>query len=264
MKKIISLMLVILMLASSMLMISCFNDDDDDDDDSTKINAKSEIKSAIEKMETVDSYTGTSSLAIDVKSQGITVTLEMNYAIKMADLLTDPKRYADVSITSFGVAETGVIYTEGEWDYVVAGNEKYKARVEEDNDASFSELADSIYTNAKTETVSGETHIKLSFTNEQFFEYFPSTLDAVLILFEFEDMKDYMTISDASIKFVLDKNGYVTKQEMDFNVIVSYEGEVVELKVSNVSTYGEFNKPVTITPPEGYQNFMERTGGDRL
>ena len=110
MKKIISLMLVILMLASSMLMISCFNDDDDDDDDSTKINAKSEIKSAIEKMETVDSYTGTSSLAIDVKSQGITVTLEMNYAIKMADLLTDPKRYADVSITSFGVAETGVIY----------------------------------------------------------------------------------------------------------------------------------------------------------
>ena len=51
---------------------------------------------------------------------------------------------------------------------------------------------------------------------------------------------------------------------MDFNVIVSYEGEVVELKVSNVSTYGEFNKPVTITPPEGYQNFMERTDGDIL
>ncbi len=264
MKKIISLMLVVLMLLSSMLMISCFDDrDDDDDDDNTKINAKSEIKSALEKMDTVDSCTGSSNLTIDVKSGGITVTMEMLYAVKMADMQTaNPKRYADVIIRTFGAEETGVIYTEGGWDYIVAGNEKYKSRVEEDNDVSFSELADSVYNGAVSKKISDGTSVELKFTEEQFFEYFPSTLDAVFQIFDLEGMEEYMTISDAYVKLLINKDGYVAEQELGFNVIVSYEGETIELKVLNTATYGEFNKPVTITPPQGYQSFMEQADGD--
>ena len=263
MKKIISLILVLLMLVSSLVMTSCFEDREDDGDGDKEINVKSAMEAAGSKMDTVDSCTGNSTLTIDLKSGGMTITMEMIYNIKMAGLQSDnPLRYADVIARTFGAEETGVMYTENGWDYFVVGNEKYKTQVEEDNDASYDGFADSIYDNAKVEKTDKGNSIKMTFTEEQFLEYFPTTFDSALEMFDFQEYRDYAVVSDASVKVLIDKDGYASEEHLNFKVTISYQGETIEIVFSSIANYTDFNKPVTITPPEGYESFTERLDGD--
>ena len=263
MKKIMSFFLAILMILSSMLMIACSGDRDNDDDNNVKINVKSEIKAATNKMNTVNSCSGTSKLEISVKAQGVTLTTELDYQIKFADLQTAiPKRYADVKVTAPGQSQTGCIYTEGEWDYCVVGNEKYKSRVEENKDKECDEYSDSVYENATVRKTDKGTSINMSFTPQQFKEYFAGMYETIAEMFALEGMESYMTISDASLKVVIGKNGYVIEEAIGFKITISDGTESVILEISNKGTYKSFNEPVTITPPQGYLSFTEKMDGD--
>ena len=263
MKKIMSFFLAILMILSSMLMIACSGDRDNDGDDNVKINVKSEIKAATNKMNTVNSCSGTSKLKISVKAQGVTLTTELDYQIKFADLQTAiPKRYADVKVTAPGQSQTGCIYTEGEWDYCVVGNEKYKSRVEENKDKECDEYSDSVYENATVRKTDKGTSIKMSFTPQQFKEYFAGMYETIVEMFSLDGMEDYMTLSDAGLKVVIDKEGYVIEEAVSFKITISDGTESVILEISNEGTYKSFNEPVTITPPQGYLSFTEKMDGD--
>jgi len=263
MKKIISIILIALMIIPSLLMMSCSGTDRGDNGEKPATDVKKEIKTAIDKMATLECCSGSSDLVIEAKSNGVTVTMEMRYKLKMSDLqTTNPKRYADVTVIAPGQSETGCVYTEGEWDYFVVGSEKYKTKVDEDHDVAFDSYSDTIYQNATVKKTGKGTDIKMTFTNDEIKQYFSSTLETVIDMFDLAGYESYITISDAYVRLLIQENGYAAEEELHFKLTVTVGGETVEIVFSNNGTYEKFNEPVTITPPKGYLSFKERLDGD--
>lgn len=262
MKKIVAFILAIVMITCSVTLTSCMRGRGNGNKNSD-IDVKQTIKDSSDKMDTLNTCSGTSNMTIDIKSQGVTMTIEMDYLVKMADLQTNnPKRYADVTIVSVGQSETGVIYSEGEWDYVVTGNEKYKTRVDDDDDKDVTEYVDSVYEKATVKETNKGTEIKMTFTDSQLREYFSSTYEAVIEMFELLDYESYATVTSAYLKLIINDDGYVSEEEINFKFRFDVEGETVEIYATHRGTYEKYNEPVTITPPQGYLSFMEKIDGD--
>ena len=152
--------------------------------------------------------------------------------------------------------------SDEKYEKILEAYERYKSRVEENKDKECDEYSDSVYENATVRKTDKGTSINMSFTPQQFKEYFAGMYETIAEMFSLDGMEDYMTLSDAGLKVVIGKEGYVIEEAVSFKITISDGTESVILEISNKGTYKSFNEPVTITPPQGYLSFTEKMDGD--
>ena len=284
MKKLTAIGLIFVMLFSVFSLTSC-----------GKVTAYSLITDAQEKMNALDSceYDVEASITMDMGVMGGKIEVPVKANIKSAGLTGENP--VSLMTIELGLLEsifgdnTLVVYTEGEWIYMVAGGEGRKGKIETDNteeeqetldvlEADVNDLIQKVYSEEAMkdlEVIKNEDGTR-SFSMtvpDEVIEYFcNSILDLIAKTTaetEAESPIGEFSISNFVSDITVDKEGYLSEDDSSLDLTVKIAAdEGISLSVTmNLEMSLAFKNPgtaVTVTPPEGYQDFPETDFGFNL
>ena len=156
-------------------------------------------------------------------------------------------------------------YMDGEYVYVVTDGEGYKTTLEEaegeydyseELNENFQKLPEDLLKDI--ELVKGEDgsySVTVNIPNETFKEIYGDLLDEVSEA-SLGEVFDGLTISDCVVTVTV-KDDYATNYDLSFKMVMEVEGMEVTADVTADYEIVNPGKSVTITPPQGYENFEE-------
>ena len=263
-KKFIAIVLVLALVVSCFVLAAC-NSEEKKDNSSTF--AKT-VNAAIQKNRELDSIVADLSMELSMSTEGMSFTIPMNANIKIVGAKTESPVLSTVLSTSmFGLSSETETYQEGEWAYIVDGDNKYKTKaenIEEENDYANSinemlvDIPEDWFEDAKITEGKDSITIDMSIPEEKFLELFGDyveDLDA-----DMESMED-VEISDAVISITL-KGDYVSSYNLQFGITASSDGMTSSVNAVIGLTFINPGEQVEIVPPDGYQSFEEKTGSE--
>ncbi len=268
MKKILSILLVLCMLFGTFALVSC-EEEDKEESSSEETSTQSEqaqlLSSAVKKMEDLDAYTAKMTININMATSGMTITVPMTIDMAVKNAKTqNPLLSASMSTTVFGTTTTSDVYSDGSWIYVSSDGDGYKMKVEDSGDEYdyvgdveeiVKDLPDEVLESAGfVKNDDGTKEITVQLTNEQFNQLFA---DAAGSLGEAGLDGEEMTLSNANIKIVIDKDGYIKTYEMSFKIDMVVEEQATTSTVTMKVEFKDRGANITVTPMEGYQDFEE-------
>lgn len=284
MKKLTAIGLIFVMLLSVFSLTSC-----------GKVTAYSLITDAQEKMNALDScdYDMDLSITMDMGIMGGKIEIPAKVNIKGAGLTGENP--VSLMTIEMGLLEsifgdnTLVIYTEGEWIYMVAGGEGRKEKIETDNteeeqetldvlEADINDLIQKIYSEEAMkdleviENEDGTRSVSMTVPDEVLEDFCNSLLDLIAKTTaetEAESPIGEFSISNFVSDITVDKEGYLSEDDSSLDLTVKIAAdEGISLSVTmNLEMSLAFKNPgtaVTVTPPEGYQDFPETDFGFNL
>ena len=274
MKKLIAILLALCTILSICMLASC-NDasnaaDDDDDDKKSSSSTKTEetlydiYAAAAKKMDeakTVKSVITQSEKkntlgTVSTSSTEMNMTLDVNNTEK-------PMMYIDAKATTSGMTMDMDVYYDGEYMYVSMMGMGYKQKVSfdeaQDSSGSFdiTKVPKELFDAAKSEkNEDGSRKITINITNDQF-----KTSYKEILLRHFADVisgEDLTNVSvkDAKIEIAI-ADGFITAYSINYKAEYTVGTDVISYEISESAVLSDYNKPVTITPMEGYKNFSE-------
>jgi len=252
MKRIISLLLVLCLAAA--LFAGC-----------EQVTAAVEIAEALDKTQALDSIDAEIVTKVTVSAEGESESMPVTVTMQAEGLQTDSPKVAMQTQTTFlNETITTHMYIEGEWMYCAMGDFKYKisaseAGEEEDYSETTNELMQDIpeelLKNVKLEKqADGSRSVTISIDDEQFAEIYEDIIESTS-----EDIGgsiDDMLISNAKVTITI-KDGYVTKYALKYNMSMNIFGTKVDAEAEVSVTLKNPGSKVTVTPPEGYQDFPD-------
>lgn len=219
---------------------------------------KKDLEEASAKMRTVDKYCITTVLKTSIKYGGEVYPTTMTYKNKIIDATTDKiKGESTVEIEENGEKAVGYLYTDGEWNYVIMGEEKYKVRPEDSEDTPISKIPSGLLNRAEVTDKDGSRTVKINIDGKQFKELYPSMVEYLLDGYGFKTLFEDAVIYRAYMTIVIDAHGYISDIEVGFNARVTYDYYTYELTYFDKETYSDLNGDITVTFPEGYLDFEE-------
>ena len=260
MKKIVSLILVLSLAA--MLFVACNTQ-----------TTEQLFNGAIEKTAKLDSMDAVMEITMDMTANGQTITIPMTYTILSQGLTGDSPVSllgATISMSSgdYSYDMEMQIYTEGDWAYVSADGLNYKMKMEDlqgetgvsdQSDAMMQKLSEDLFKDVTpVKNSDGSQTVTVSIPTEQFADLFDEMIDSMTS--NAGVAVDDLTISNAQAVITV-KDGYVTTYKISFTMGMTVEGVQIETNANASITYNDPGKQVTVTPPEGYQNFEELSLG---
>lgn len=263
MKKLISLLLALTILCAAIGFAGCSNENAPAE---TKAKTTFEsINEALEKTANLESMAAQMKLEMNMVADGMTMSIPMTAKLKAKDMKTDnPIISMVVSMTMLGQNIDVELYQEDQWAYVVMEDMKYKANAEETlSEYNYVASADEMLQQIPEELLKdvelvkaedGSQSVTVAIPDEKFAEIYNDFIASVNSETEL-DLGE-MKITDAVVKITI-ANGYVTVYDIAFTMEMTAEGVSSSTEVKAAITYENPGQEVTITPPEGYQEFEE-------
>ena len=265
MKKILSVLLVICIACSALFMVSCGNENGNVDN---SVSAKDLVKNAVEKTENADAVSGKMSLKMSMSIMGMSMEVPMDMDIKILDAQSEfPKAYIDLSMSMLGTDMDMSIYTENGWGYYEYNGASYKAYIGDEGDEYTSmannlveALPDNILEGKKViKNSDGTKSVTVELSKEEFGNIYADFVKEMYssLMGTVTDIED-LEIDDIVLTYTVAPSGYLSKYEMSFKMGVNVEGLSTTMTVDSSMDYIEFDPAkITITPPAGYQDFVE-------
>ena len=266
MKRVISLLLALTVLCTGLVLTGCGNGDAPEE---TKAKTAFEIiNEALQKTQDLESTDAKIEMEMTMGAEGFTMTIPMTIEIKGKDMKSEkPVLSTVISMSMLGQNIAFEFYQEDEWAYMVMDDLKYKLSAKDLTDElTYAENADYMMQEIPEELLKdvqpvvaadGSQSFTVNFPEESFGKIFDELIESVgsNMGTDIEDAK----ISDA-VATITVANGYVTVYDIAFAMEMTTEGVSTTAEVKATCTYNNPGQPVTVTPPEGYQNFEEVPG----
>lgn len=263
-KRIVSLLLALAVLCTGVMLTACGAKDNAPETVAQK-SVADVINEALKKTGDLDSMSAEMKMVMDMETEGMTMSIPITAKIKTKDFKSDNMVMSmAMTMSMFGQDIVIEMYQEGQWAYVVMGDVKYKANVK-DMEGEF-DYADSAKDMLKeipedllkdvelVKAEDGSQSVTVSFPAEKFTEIYTGLIQDVNS--ETGTETEEMKISDAIVTITM-ANDYVTVCDIAFTMDMTVEGVSSTTKAKTTLTYENPGQPVTITPPEGYQDFEE-------
>lgn len=274
-RRLVSLLLALTLLCSGVLFTACGGEnapggtnapETTEAPETTQAPSVSEVlNAALEKTQNLDSVAAEMKMEMNMAMEGMTMSIPMTAKFKVKDASSEnPVMSAVVTMSLFGESFDVEMYQEGQWAYIVMEDMKYKSNVEDmeseydytdDADAMLQEIPEELLKDVEfVEAADGSQTATVTFTEEKFAEIYGDFIEDVNSDTEagLEDMK----ISNAVVTVTV-ADGYVTVYDVAFTMEVTVEEMSTTTEVKATLTLEDPGKEVTITPPEGYQDFEE-------
>lgn len=261
-RNLLALFLVLVMLFT---LVACGKDD------VNETTAFALIDAATKKTQALDSAEMDMTMNMSMDMMGVSMDIPITYNIKGVGLQSSsPNLEMVMSMTMFGMAVEMDIYVENGYYYMSYMGEtmKYKAEDAADYDAMaqvnamYGDLtADLLKDTAITKNADGSKTVKLTLDSETFKKVFKDLVDRTgNSAAEGATIKS-ITISNANVEITVNKDGYIDTYKVDFDMSMTMDvlGESYSTSVGVDATV-QYKNPgtnVTVTPPDGYQNYPE-------
>ena len=264
-KKIIALLLVFCLALCFAACKENAKDQGENNDNPAEQSVIALLNDSVKKSQELDAVDACLNMEMKISAEGIDMTVPLKADIKSTGLKGDnPLVSMVMTMSMLGEESTTEMYKEGEWVYFVADGMEYKMSASEmgdeydySNDINdmLKTIPEDIVKTAKTEKGSdGSTTFTMTVSGEKFTEIFADFLDGVTE--DYGTMGGEVKVSDADIKITA-SNGYISLYEMVFVMDISAEGTETKLDVKAGITYNNPGQAVTVTAPEGYQDFED-------
>ncbi|MBQ7336989.1 MAG: hypothetical protein IJW40_00890 [Clostridia bacterium] len=258
--KFLSLMLALLLICST--LVAC-----------GKPTTFEVVTDAVNKTLALDSISATMEMTMDMEmaSLGTSVEVPMTTTIKASGLQSDaPVILTELTMSMMGIEMETVNYVEGEYMYMTMLGESYKVKMEDmtdydgmnDIDNLIKALPEALLSEIEaTENADGTKTVKVEVPNDMLDTIYGELLAQVQQSAAEGATVDSCNITEAAVEITIDKDGYISVYDMSFlmEMGMSVEGFSMDVSadVEAKVTYENPGEPVTVTPPEGYQDFPE-------
>ena len=163
-------------------------------------------------------------------------------------------------------------YTEGEWCYVTALGQNMKVKIGEgseeydgysDMESAIKELPEDILSEVEIkENDDGTKTVSVAIADDKFAEIYKDFIGSMSAsAAEGSDAISDVSVTNAKVEITADKNGYLSIYGISFDMNIEAESEGLSFETkASVEMNVTFKNPgtaVTVTPPEGYQDFVE-------
>lgn len=263
-KRIVALLLVLVVLCTGVVMTACGGSDVPPETVAKKSVADL-INDAMEKTSALDEMSAVMKMEFNMAMEGMTLSIPITVDMKAKDMMSENVTMSMVmNMALLGQEIEMEMYQEGQWAYVVMGDMKYKSSVEDVGDElDYTDTVNDMLVEIPEELLNdlelvmeadGSQSLTISFSDEKFSEIYNDLIQAMNAEAGME--MGELKISDAVVKVTV-ADGYVTVCDISFTMEVTAEGVTTTMDAKASVTYENPGQPVTITPPEGYQDFEE-------
>ena len=265
-KRLVAMLLALTVLCTGILFTACGGEGTAETTETVVEKSVSEvINEALKKTENLDFMSAVMKMEMNMAAEGITMSIPITAKIKAKDIKSEnPIASVVVTMSMFGQEIDIEMYQEGQWAYMVMADMKYKTNAEDmEGEYDYADSANDMLQEIPEELLKdaelvkaedGSQTVTLSLPGEKFAEIYDDLIESVNS--ETGTEMGEMKISDAVVKITVD-NGYVTVCDIAFTMEMTVEGVTSSTEVKTTLTYENPGQEVTITPPEGYQDFEE-------
>lgn len=258
MKRIVSLILTLCMILGCGVLSACSNQ-----------SAYDVVNSAMEKTSALDSMDATVKMTMDIKVGDETINMPINYKIKAAGLQGEnPKLRMEMTTTASIAGSTNNItmdiYTADGWTYIASNGSGYKMKqdamdgqmgADMSTDLIMQPLPEALLKDCKLKKNNdGSESVRITIAGNVFTALFKDMIDSMNSYIGTEAVN--LTISDSAVTVTV-KDGYISVYALEFSMNMEVSGTAANATVSASAQYNNPGKAVTVTPPEGYENFPE-------
>ena len=262
-KKIVSLLLAFVMLGTSILFTACGGEGGSDQ--VKEKNAYEIISEALDKTENLESMAAELKMEMSMGMEGMTMSVPIAIKLKAKDMKSEnPVVSMLVSMSMLGQEINIEYYLEDQWAYMVMGEMKYKTNAEDmAQDFDYAQSATDMLQQIPEELLKdiqlvkaedGSQSATIAFPGEKFAEIYDDFIESVNS--DSETDIENIKITDPVVKITV-ADGYVTVYDMAFTMEITVEDATSSTEVKATLIYENPGQAVTITPPEGYQEFAE-------
>ena len=270
MKKALSIILAaVLAIALMLALASC-----------GEVTAYQLVSDAIGKNEALDAMDASVDMKMKMATQGVTLEMPLTGSVKASGLKGEnPVALVNMQMSLMGQNIATSIYTEDGDAYVTMSvmgmsiNRKVKAgEVPEDYDLGIviesvvKRLPEEMLKDAEVVKNSDGTKTVAAVLPEESFGDIYNEIIGKMMEKANLDTDVNMSLSDTHVEITVDKNGYLSAYKLLYkmNITMLTEGKEVKVDadVETVITYHNPGAAVTVTPPEGYQEFPEADADD--
>ena len=201
-------------------------------------------------------------VVMEVNGEKVEIPVEMDMKVKDAKS-EHPTAFVEMEMEVMGVGMNTDAYVEGEWVYISMGAIQYKAKAEDAGmEPTYSEdmlkeiPLEILETAEVVENADGSITLSVDIPEDVFEDIFDEMIDSMNETAGASLTDLDLKLMDTRVKITV-KDGYVTVYQIDYTMEMTVMGSTVKAEASAVMTYKNIGQPVTITPPENYQNFPE-------
>ncbi len=271
-KKLFSLLLALCLVFTGCFLASCDkeNADDDDNDVSSEVNETVALFSkAYKNTEALDSLETTLDMNISMTMNGQTFDIPMIVDMKIKDASSaNPTMFADYSISMPGQSMVMQVYMADGWIYMLQAGTGYKVNAEvagddydfsQDREDIMKSIPDKFFKDVEpVQNADGSQTITLDLSGEDFADLYKEVVDSVKETSAVDDSYD-ISLKDAKIVVTV-KDDYISVYKLSFKMDMTIDSQAVSTDVNMSATYKNRGDAVSITPPAGYESFMDITG----
>lgn len=254
MKKITSLFMIILALFTVLSFASC-----------DRLSTEEVINGAIKNTAKLNEYEAKMNMSIDMSMTNMTMSVPMSISMKVKDAdKENPIVWALMSMEMMGQKTEIESYMDNEYAYVLMGDEGYKMSVDDsENEFDYTEDLDDMFKELPVDLIKdieleknkdGIYKVTVTIPDEVFEEAYGDLIDSM--------NETALGMVDGSVSInecvvtVTVKGDYVTNYDISYKMSMSAQGIDVDATVTANMEFVNLGEAVTITPPEGYKNFI--------
>lgn len=254
-KKIVSLLLTLCMLVTLGALASC-----------GEKSAAEIVNAALEKTNALDSYAADMALDISMSVSGVTMDIPMNIEMKAAGIKSGaPVISAAMTMEMLGISVAMDIYSDGEWMYIDALGEKYKmSMADASGEYDYTEYMDSMLVALPEDMLAdkeliknedGSQSITIEIPSETFTELYGDLVTQMNSTSTGAALED-ISITDAVVTITV-ADEYVKSYDISFGMTMNVSGTETTAEAKAVLTIKDPGTDVTVTAPEGLEDYAE-------
>lgn len=228
------------------------------------------ITEAVEKTRTLDSVAVVMDMKVDLSTEGMSLSVPITADIKASGLQSEAPVSRSIVTTSFMGQELDVdMYQEGDWAYLSMAGMNMKMNMAEaktENEYDYTDdmanliqaLPEDILKDLElTKNKDGSLSITVLLSGEAFTQLYGELL-ADMNATAGVDAGVETTVKDATVSITM-AGGYITRYDVTFGTTTTVQGLAAECSFAVGIRYTDPGTPVTVTPPEGYQDYTDLT-----
>ena len=221
------------------------------------------INDAIENTSKLTEFEAKMDMVIDMSMTGMTMNVPMNISMKVKDAdKENPIVWANMSTSVLGEAVEMESYMDKDYVYLVSDGEGCKMSIDEtDDEYDYTDDVNDILQKLPVDLIkdtelikeNGTFKITVNIPDGTFKEIFDDLIDSMSEASLGEFIGDF-DISDCVVTVTV-KDDYVTNYDISYKMSMTANGVKIDSSVTAKVEYVNPGQSVTITPPDGYENF---------
>lgn len=228
------------------------------------------ITEAVEKTRALDSVAVVMDMKVELSMEGMSLSIPVTADVKASGLQGDaPVSRSTITSTFMGQELDIDMYQEGEWAYLSTAGMKMKmnfAEAETENEYDYTDdmanliqaLPEDILKDLDlTRNEDGSLSITVLLSGEAFTQLYGELL-ADMNASVGVDVGVETTVKDATVSITM-ADGYITQYDVAFGTTTTVQDMAAECIFSVGIRYTDPGTPVTVIPPEGYQDYTDLT-----